>query len=439
MFYLANDGGDEAAKQQRYLVSARWDETQFDAYEAFVALNLKHPAWRAPVDIFRDGPVLYSVIPYEGEGLLVDEASPLSNARVLTLGQRLVGLLAFLHRHGVVVSRLTGANVLVAPNDSVALCDLDISAVHDGPVQMHDTLGALQCAGSLLYELCDVEAKAMHAFLEQASDGRVASLSALGRGLEGGTADWASRMGSGRVSGLTDVGLIRQLNEDNWGWIRLSERARLYIVADGMGGHDCGEVASQMAVAALCESAVRREADAPDTEEALEDMVRGAFEDANHAVKMEAESTGSDMGTTLIALLVLKDGRAVMGNVGDSRGYLFREGDLEQVSVDHSLVQKMVERGRISAEEARTHPHSNILLRTIGTEREVDVDVHSLSLRDGDRTILCSDGLWGEVEDRDISNTLSTYSDPRVAARELVRLAHHGGGKDNVTLMIVDR
>ena len=101
------------------------------------------------------------------------------------------------------------------------------------------------------------------------------------------------------------------------------------------------------------------------------------------------------------------------------------------------MVQKMVDRGRITAEQARNHPHSNILLRTVGTEHDVDIDVFRVQLEGGDRVLMCSDGLWGEVEDRDIESILNTYGDPRIAARELVRAAHHGGGKDNVTLMIV--
>jgi len=97
----------------------------------------------------------------------------------------------------------------------------------------------------------------------------------------------------------------------------------------------------------------------------------------------------------------------------------------------------MVERGRITAEEARTHPHSNILLRTVGTERDIDIDIFRIEFESGDKVLMCSDGLWGEVEDRDMESILNTYSDPRIASRELVRAAHYGGGKDNVTLAIV--
>jgi protein phosphatase len=236
---------------------------------------------------------------------------------------------------------------------------------------------------------------------------------------------------------MSDVGLTRQLNEDNWGWTKLSERSSLYVVADGMGGHDGGEVASAMAVETLCKRAREFEADKPEGEEALEALLRDAFQAANNTVKDAADEKGTDMGTTLVAILVVEERLGFLANVGDSRGYLLRDGRLHQLSIDHSLVQKMVDRGRITAEQARNHPHSNILLRTVGTEHDVDIDVFRVQLEAGDRVLMCSDGLWGEVEDRDMESILNTYGDPRIAARELVRAAHHGGGKDNVTLMIV--
>jgi protein phosphatase len=217
----------------------------------------------------------------------------------------------------------------------------------------------------------------------------------------------------------------------------LSDRAYLYVVADGMGGHDGGEVASALAVRTICEVARATEEDCPDGEEALEQLLHDAFQKANNTVKDHADERGTDMGTTMVGILVIDNALGLLANVGDSRGYLLRNGALHQVSRDHSLVQKMVEKGKITQEEARNHPHSNILLRTVGTERDIDIDIFRVDLEGGDKVLMCSDGLWGEVEDRDMESILNTYPDPRIAARELVRAAHHGGGKDNVTLMIV--
>ena len=181
----------------------------------------------------------------------------------------------------------------------------------------------------------------------------------------------------------------------------------------------------------------RSESDAPPTEDGLEGLLDGAFQAANNTIKAEAERRDTDMGTTLVSMLMVDEKRAYVANVGDSRAYVLRQNALHQVTVDHSLVAKWVERGRITEEEARHHPHSNILLRTVGTERDVEIDLFRLDVEPGDRILMCSDGLWGEVEDRDIESILNSYADPRTAARELVRASHQGGGKDNVTLMIV--
>jgi protein phosphatase len=147
---------------------------------------------------------------------------------------------------------------------------------------------------------------------------------------------------------------------------------------------------------------------------------------------------GNDMGTTMTAALVYKNELALVANVGDSRGYLMRDQVLHQITRDHSLVARMVEQNRLTPEEARNHPHSNILLRTVGTERDVEIDIFTVELEKGDRLLLCSDGLWGEIEDQDIEAILNHYADPRVVCREMVRAALHGGGKDNVTIVLVE-
>jgi protein phosphatase len=205
-----------------------------------------------------------------------------------------------------------------------------------------------------------------------------------------------------------------------------------------MGGHDGGEVASSLAVQTICEIARQRESQAPPGADAVENLLDEAFQTANNTIKDQAESKGNDMGTTLVSMLLLENKTAFIANVGDSRAYMMRARSLFQVTKDHSLVAKMVERGRITEEEARNHPHSNILLRTVGTERDVDIDVFRVEVQQGDKIMMCSDGLWGEVEDTDLASIMNTYSDPRIAARELFRAAHHGVGKDNVTLMIVE-
>jgi protein phosphatase len=228
------------------------------------------------------------------------------------------------------------------------------------------------------------------------------------------------------------------LNEDNWGWAHLSGSINLYVVADGMGGHAAGEVASEMAVDTICREARTRLGGVNGASpERLENVLEESFQLGNNGIKDHSVQLGNDMGTTMVAALVIDRSLAYVANVGDSRGYLLREGTLHQITRDHSLVARMVEQNRITREQARSHPHANILLRTVGTERDVDIDIFSVELEQSDRLLLCSDGLWGEVEDADIESILNHHEDPRLACRELIRAAHHGGGKDNITVVVV--
>lgn len=422
---------------RRFLLSSRWDAASFAAYEAYHALRLEHPGLFTPVDVFRDRNQLFSVVPYSGEGLMLDEAAPLPSDRVLDLGQRVAGTIAFLHHKGVRLKKVTPANLIISRDNSVRLFDLDVLDVGEGHVPDEARQAELPSLGSMLRRYCDVEAVDLQSFMAGVWDGTYASPAAFGRALEKELDAFSSMPATPTLAGMTDVGLVRQLNEDNWGWRKLSSRARLFVVADGMGGHDGGEVASALAVETICRIAEEREKARPVGLDALEQLFDDAFQAANNTIKDHAEAKGNDMGTTLVSMLLLEGNTALVANVGDSRAYLIRDRELHQVTRDHSLVAKMVERGRITAEEARTHPHSNILLRTVGTERDVDIDIFRVDLQPGDRVLMCSDGLWGEVEDRDLQQILNTYADPRVAVRELVKAAHHGGGKDNVTVVLV--
>jgi protein phosphatase len=433
-------GCGQPLKDRRFLVSARWDPTRFDAYRMFWEKGLKHPGVALPIDVFVTDGVLFSVVQYGGEGLMVDEASPFHNARLLDLGQRLVGTLAYLHKHGIRLATMNKANLLISPDNTVRLFDLEVDETYENgtAIPRDQQIEVMKALGELLRRYCDIEADSLIDFMTNAEDGNLTDLVGFGREIESRFDVFALHSYAPLIGGMSDVGLTRQLNEDNWGWVRLSERAKLYVVADGMGGHEGGEIASALAVKTLCAVAREREVLAPQGEDAVENLLDESFQLANNTVKDAADQRGMEgMGTTLVCMLVLDGHIAFMANVGDSRGYLLRNNTLHQITKDHSLVQKMVERGRITAEEARHHPHSNILLRTVGTERDIDIDIFRVELEAGDKVMMCSDGLWGEVEDRDMESILNTYSDPRIASRELVRAAHHGGGKDNVTLMIV--
>jgi len=243
--------------------------------------------------------------------------------------------------------------------------------------------------------------------------------------------------GPARVGGLTDVGRVRELNEDNLHWEDIDEQTSLYAVADGMGGHDRGEVASQVAVDSLFEAARRGLADVPEREPlVLRELMREFMQEANRSVIAKGEEHDSNMGTTLCAALV-HNRIAIIANVGDSRVYLMRRGELKRVSQDHSLVGFLETLGELTPSEARNHPSGNILVRSIGSVPEVEVDLFSVDVVEDDRILLCSDGLWGEIEDHEIAATLLSSDDCQEACVTLVDLANENGGRDNSTLVLV--
>lgn len=230
----------------------------------------------------------------------------------------------------------------------------------------------------------------------------------------------------------TDVGRIRDGNEDSFVCID-----GLYFVADGMGGHSAGEVASDIAVRTL----ERIYGASP---EGLNhpDIVEAAVEMANMAIFSEsmADSAKTGMGTTLTGLVVSDAAahRVIVANVGDSRTYLWRHGELRQVTKDHSHVQNLVDRGAITRAEARVHYQRNIVLRAMGIEPTIEVDTFEVEVEIGDRFVVCSDGLVDEADDTEIENEIRAAADGAECAERLVALANRNGGRDNITVVVVD-
>ena len=232
----------------------------------------------------------------------------------------------------------------------------------------------------------------------------------------------------------TDTGNVRPQNEDAY-----VASEHLFAVADGMGGHNAGEVASALATTLLLERAVGQSLTPEWFVEAITAINRTIHESA-------AESTERrGMGTTICALaLVQQPGEALespqvaLANVGDSRIYLWRAGTFRQLSVDHSYVQELVTEGLITEEEARVHPRRNIVTRALGIDDRVAVDSWLLPVFSGDRFILCSDGLVDEVPTADIAAIAAQHLEPQEIADALVALAKRNGGRDNITVVVVD-
>jgi protein phosphatase len=231
---------------------------------------------------------------------------------------------------------------------------------------------------------------------------------------------------SWRYAVASDVGLLREGNEDS-----AYAGRRLLAVADGMGGHAAGEVASAAAIAAL---EPLDETGADDPEVALRDAMSGANRTLREMVAADHDLDG--MGTTCTAVLV-DDEYAWLAHIGDSRAYLFREGTLQQITRDHTFVQQLVDEGRIRPEEASTHPQRNLITRVLDGRDEMQLDFDRLDLVPGDRLLLCSDGLSAVVTDASLSEVLTTPV-PDEAVRRLVDLALRGGAPDNVTCIVAD-
>ncbi|MBW6469240.1 MAG: Stp1/IreP family PP2C-type Ser/Thr phosphatase [Coriobacteriia bacterium] len=234
-----------------------------------------------------------------------------------------------------------------------------------------------------------------------------------------------ARPGKRTYAGLTDVGRVRAHNEDS---VLLEQP--LFAVADGLGGHEAGEVASGIAVTALRDAAPAH-ADA----NALGRAVRAA----NRAViKAAREGRGREgMGTTLTAAIV-EGTRIVVAHVGDSRAYLLHGDTMERITGDHSMVADMIRQGTLTEEESRSHPNRSVITRALGTDPNMYADTYEVDAEPGDRLLICSDGLTGMLTDDRIADLLGHYGDPEMAVRELVDAANEAGGHDNVSVVVVD-
>lgn len=224
---------------------------------------------------------------------------------------------------------------------------------------------------------------------------------------------------------LTDVGRVRAHNEDS-----VLAEPPLFVVADGLGGHEAGEVASHIAVETVRDHAPRR-ADAP----ALARAVKAANKEVLRAAKEGVGRTG--MGTTMTAAIV-EGAHISIAHVGDSRAYLLTGGELRQITNDHSMVADMMRRGQLTEADARIHPNRSVITRALGTDAEMTADPYEIEANAGDRLLLCSDGLTGMLEDARIAEILRAHRDPGAAAAELIAAANEAGGHDNISVVLVD-
>ena len=232
----------------------------------------------------------------------------------------------------------------------------------------------------------------------------------------------------------TDVGMIRSGNEDNF-TVDVAAARGIFIVADGMGGHAAGEVASEMAVQIVQRELVGvKSLDGDDVVK----LVSAALKRANRAIhdRTITEVDKQGMGTTA-SVLIVSGGRYLIGQVGDSRVYLLRDGSLSQLTKDHSYVQEQVDAGFLTPEQARYHPYSNVITRCVGAGQDVEPDIYRGEVRAGDLYLVASDGLTGMVDDRRLAHLLGSRAEPERKVQALISEANGRGGLDNITAIIV--
>ncbi len=234
----------------------------------------------------------------------------------------------------------------------------------------------------------------------------------------------------------TDIGKLREVNQDSY-YVSEKEDIPVFIIADGMGGHRAGEVASKMAIDVMKERFFKSNKSINEEREVVL-LVKKAIETANLKIYESSQKNKEylGMGTTITMTYILGD-KIVVGHIGDSRAYLLREGKFSQLTEDHSLVAQLLKNGSISEAEAQSHPQKNVITRAVGTDEEIDIDIVVEKIYKEDIVLLCTDGLTNMVDDSQINEILSTRKDIQTACDDLVELANQNGGYDNITVIAI--
>ena len=235
----------------------------------------------------------------------------------------------------------------------------------------------------------------------------------------------------------TDTGRIRDNNQDAY-YFLLDEDKPLFIIADGMGGHKAGEIASNLAVEIISKN-LNSDLNSNDFEEEyIKEKIFNSIDEANNKIynKARNEEKCSGMGTT-VTLAYITDKSLYIGHVGDSRAYVFKNNKLTQITEDHSLVEELIKNGSISREEAKYHPQRNIITRAVGTAENIDIDVSIIPKEEIEIFLLCTDGLTNMLDDDEIESFLINSENMQIACENLVNLSNDRGGYDNITVIAV--
>jgi len=460
------DLSQAAVTRPEYLAKESMELDTFEVESRLAKMHLQHPHMVALRDAFVQTPYgtqqrSYLVLDVADAPRLASLPVPQEPAKVREWGLQLAEVLDYLHQRRVVHHKVIADNVLV-DDEGVRLTNFNVAEIipkpaieEQGPERFpEDVRGLVDTLHYLLTGQSQLGAVRVppgwgRIFNRAVSKQPFKSASELAEALKTlGEEQRPPVNAILSVGKLSNVGRSRELNEDSllvMEFVDVCEsRSRpvgVFVVADGMGGHQGGEVASRQAVKTVGEKLIASvlapaAGQSPVEPEQLADKLREAIQAANTAIKEQAKVAQSDMGTTLVMAAVQGD-LAVVANVGDSRAYYVTNQSIKQISRDHSLVQSLVDAGTITPEEAKVHPRRNAIYRMLGDKAKVEIDVFTQRLNPSDRILLCSDGLNGMIDDPLIHQLIVTSPDPQTACEALVQQANQAGGLDNITAVLI--
>ena len=417
--------------------------------------QLEGDGLRPPSDAFQQEigvPRYFVVLPPPG-GHLGDVSLPVEVPQVINWGADLASGLAVLHQQEIAFGRMDPRRIYLEDNDAF-LADFSSCVLHAPTTRFSDEIHQLAMmlfrlmTGKAQYDPQAALPANVKALFAQVLTGQtVMDAAGFASALEQAAGQIRRPEGVDlRVGRKTDVGKRRQLNEDSLCVLELvsnnqsiNQPLGLYVIADGMGGHEGGEIASGLTINSIAQQAVQDLLLPATSGKELPDLPQWlvtAVMAANTAVYEKGKLSNNDMGTTVVAALV-NDNEAFIAHVGDSRAYLVGPARIEQITTDHSLVERLIATGQITREEARDHPQGNVIYRTIGDREQIDVDINAIQLVAGDCLLLCSDGLSGMITDETIHNLVTSAASPQDACQALIQAANTADGEDNITVIII--
>ncbi len=460
--YCGADLSDVSPLHLRYLMRESADERAFATEAQLLGMHLEQPGLLLPHAVFAEAPYgpprSYRAEPEFTPPLATTLAVPQELNQVLAWGVSLSQALDYLHRHQVTLNG-SGLDHIAVEDKQAHWTNLStasiIPAAERSKAQKWFSQDVRSLAEALLYLATGKRQYTSDLSLPK----QVAA--PLSRALNApeaiSTSDFAAALASAQealrrpssvtllVGQRTDVGQERSLNEDSMLTLDIAPVLRsvsapvgLFVVADGMGGHQAGDLASRQTIRTVAQRAVDEVLSAAAAGAQLPNIrewLTAATQAANQAVYEQRRAAGSDMGTTLTMALFVGD-TATIANVGDSRAYLLAEDGITQITTDHSLVERLIATDQITREEAINHPQRNVIYRVIGDKPGLEVDLFEQRLRPGQALLLCSDGLSGMVSDEKIWQTWRTSTSPQEACERLVEAANRAGGEDNITVII---